>query len=322
MNAYIALGYACNQSCLCCPLTTYDRLHKQLSLEHLNQRITDLLNKKNNNKINDVLSGGEPFLNPNIFDVLLTILNHGFNITVLTNSTQIIEPNIQAELKKIIELNKNFKKQLKIVSAIHSSNNEIHDYLTGCNGSLWKTLEGLDYMVSLGISVTVKIILNNVNKDSLLDTIKYLDEHFPVDVKLQFCGMDYSGRAGKNIDKLLISFQELQPYVETSLDYLEAVNAKRASKHCKLREISFLELPLCLCDPYYWKYFSLPPNERQLYIAPNETNPDCSQLSVAQLQCGTFYKECQSCDVINLCYGAWKTTYQHTNNLLRPIKTS
>lgn len=323
MDAYIALGYACNHSCLCCPLTTYDRLHKQLSLEELNQKISNLLNRKSNdNTINVVLSGGEPFLNSNIFDVLLTLLTNNCNVTVLTNSTQIIKPDIQTKLQNIIEINNNFRNRLRIVSAIHSSNNEIHDYLTGCKGSLWETLEGLDYIVSQNIPVTVKIILNKANKKVLVDTVKYLDEHFPVDVKLQFCGMDYSGRAEKHLDELLASFQELQPYVESALDYLEDSNAQRAKKQRKSRAFSFLELPLCLCDPYYWRYFTLPPDEQQLYIAPNEEVFDSKHLSVVQLQCGTFYEECTRCVVRDLCYGTWKTTYKYVNNLLRPIKTN
>lgn len=231
MDAYIALGYACNHSCLCCPLTTYDRLHKQLSLEELNQKIVNLLKRKgNDNTINVVLSGGEPFLNHNIFDVLLTLLTNNCNVTILTNSTQIIKPDIQTRFNEIIEKNNDFRSRLRIVSAIHSSNNEIHDYLTGCKGSLWETLEGLDYVVSQNIPVTVKIILNKANKHSLLDTVKYLDEHFPVDVKLQFCGMDYTGRAEKHLDELLVSFQELQPFVEGTLDYLEESNAQRKEK--------------------------------------------------------------------------------------------
>lgn len=321
MDAYIALGYACNHSCLCCPLTTYDRLHKQLSFEELNQKVTKLLNRKNNDtQINVVLSGGEPFLNPNIFSVLHKLLVNDCNVSILTNSTQFIKPDVQEKVQGIIESIDNFRSRLRIVSAVHSSNNEIHDYLTGCKGSLWETMAGLDYMVSQNIPVTVKIILNQANKHSLLDTVKYLDEHFPTDVKLQFCGMDYSGRAEKHLDKLLVSFQELQPFVEGALDFLEKSNAQRIEKNRRYRTFSFLELPLCLCDPYYWRYFTIPPKEQQLYIAPNEEA--CNDLSVAQLQCGTFYEECTRCVVNDLCYGAWKTTYKYANNLLRPIKTN
>ncbi len=323
MDAYIALGYACNHSCLCCPLTTYDRLHKQLSWEDLNQKVTKLLYGKNNDaQINVVLSGGEPFLNPNIFAVLQKLLANDCNVSILTNSTQLIKPDIQNKFQEIIDGNDIFRSRLRIVSAIHSSNNEIHDYLTGCKGSLWETMAGLDYAVSQNIPVTVKIILNKANKDSLLDTVKYLDEHFPTDVKLQFCGMDYSGRAEKHLDELLVSFQELQPFVEGALDYLEESNSQRKEKKRRCRTFSFLELPLCLCDPYYWRYFTLPPNEQQLYIAPNEEVPNANHLSIAQLQCGTFYAECTKCVAKDLCYGTWKTTYKYANNLLRPIKTN
>lgn len=322
MDAYIALGYTCNHSCLCCPLTTYDRLHKQLSMEKLNERVTELLrNKSNDNPINIVLSGGEPFLNPDIFVILRNLLENDCSVSILTNSTQLINPDIQIKLDAIIRENTEFRKQLRIVSAVHSSNNEIHDYLTGCKGSLWDTMAGLDYAVEQNIPVTVKIILSKSNQYSLVETVKYLDEHFPTDVRLQLCGMDYSGRAAKHLDELLVSFQELQPCVEEALDYLEEVNAKRQQKNRKYRMVSFMELPLCLCDPYYWRYFTLPPKKQQFYIAPNEDaiNPD--QLSFAQPQCDTFYEECNQCAVKDLCYGTWKTSYKYMCNLLRPITT-
>lgn len=320
MNAYVALGYECNHSCICCPLTTYDRLHGQFSAKELEKKIANLIKTKRGcERITVVLSGGEPLLHTSFFNVAECLLSNNCNLIVLTNSTELCREQVQKRLQKLFEKNEKYKSMVEIVSAIHSSDNLIHDYVTGVKGSLWQTMSGLDYAVSQNINVTVKIILSKINVNSLMETVKYLDEHFPTWVKLQFCGMDYSGRAEKNLNQLAISFDALQSYVEAALDYLEKNNNERKIKNRNCRSVSFFELPLCLCDPYYWRYFYLPSIEHQIYIAPNEENSSFEHISFSNSQCGTFYKECTKCAVKKICFGVWKKTYQHIDNVLRPI---
>ena len=320
MDTYIALGYACNHSCSCCPLTTFDRLHSQLSVEELQAKVALLLEgTSNSNEQNVVLSGGEPFLHPAFYDLLKKLLGAGINVTVLTNATQIATPGAQAKISDILLFPQEKRPRLRIVAAVHSSDNVIHDRITGCEGSLWDTIKGLDFAVKNDLDVTVKVILSKANAETLIDTIAYLDEHFPTNVTIQFCGMDYSGRAAKNLDKLLISFTEIQEKLEATLDYLVEKNNTRLQKNKPVRKVSIIELPLCACDPYYWRFFSMPPQEQKQYIAPNDAARQMPTLSTANAQCGCFYEECQNCKAKRYCSGTWRTTYRFVNNCLRPF---
>lgn len=320
MDTYIALGYACNHSCICCPLTTFDRLHSQLSVEELQAKISLLLEGASTSiEQNVVLSGGEPFLHPAFYDLLKKLLGASINITVLTNATQLATPSAQAKISEIIMFQQEKRPRLQIVTAVHSSDNAIHDRITGCEGSLWDAIKGLDFAVKSNLDVTVKVILSKANAETLVDTIAYLDEHFPAHVAIQFCGMDYSGRAARNLDKLLISFAEIQEKLEAALDYLVKKNKMRLQKNKPVRKVSIIELPLCSCDPYYWRFFSMPLQEQKQYVAPNDAARKMHTLSTASAQCGCFYEECQGCAAKRYCSGTWKSTYRFVNNCLRPF---
>ena len=312
MDAYLALGYKCNHSCKCCPLTTYDRLHAEFTKEEIFERIYSIqIKQEADSQKNVTVSGGEPFLNENAFLVLKELLANNVRVTVLTNATCLSLSDYQKQLKSLIQQYKN--KYFRIVTAIHSSNNEKHDYLTNCDGSFWETIKGLEFASSLPISVTVKIIINKLNYTDLKNTVAYIDEHFPMNVDIQFCGMDYSGRAEKNVGELFIGFREIQPYFEEAIDFIMNLNSKREPQ----RKISVMELPLCLCDPYYWSGFLVPSKQKSFYLAPNADSKE--KTVFAEPQCGAFYNECENCKVNHICYGTWKSTYRIKNDLLRTI---
>lgn len=67
-TSYLAIWYECNHQCLCCPLTTYDRLHKRLSFDEIKDRVA--LIKRQDTVPHIVLSGGEPMLHPDFLKIL------------------------------------------------------------------------------------------------------------------------------------------------------------------------------------------------------------------------------------------------------------
>lgn len=308
-TSYLALGYECNHKCICCPLTTFDRLHKKLSYEEVVERILQINENQEQEVISRhiVLSGGEPMLHPDFLKILEFIVREGFHVTILSNSSRCVDKRFVMALKEIISQSK-----VDIVTAIHSSTPSIHDKITGVSGSLLETLEGLDNLVATDIPVTIKHIFHKMSIKTLLDTFQYLEKHYPPQVEFQFCTMDYSGQAAKNKEKLYLTIPEIQPYIEAVLDYLE-------NNMVKPRRISFIETPLCLVDPYYWKYFVTSSKWLDTYIAPNAENRELNRKVVSE--CGAYYEACKLCDVNQWCTGTWKSAFAFGNNiLLRPIK--
>ena len=303
-SSYLAIGYECNHSCRCCPLTTYDRLHKRLSYNEIKERVALIRQTETEEHI--VLSGGEPMLHSDFLKILEFLAEKDFYVTILSNASQCRKREMVKTIKEIMPKNK-----FDIITAIHSSTPAIHDRITGVQGSLMETLEGLDNLVEEGIPVTIKHIFNRISIFTLMDTFKYLEEHYPPKVSFQFCTMDYSGRAEKNIEEFFLSMEDIQQSIEQVLDYLE-------TKMVKKRNISFIETPLCLTDPYYWKYYSTVSNGLDTYIAPNTDEREV--VYNINSECNSFYEPCRKCAVQEWCVGIWKSAYKHRQEgLLRPI---
>lgn len=328
MNSYIALGYHCNHHCRCCPLSTYDRLHATLKLDEIRHIIASILHPQLNDNVNDLdkikrnitVSGGEPFLNPEIFELLDILLSNDAHVTVLTNSTCLKEKEALDRLNQVLSVNPSRIDHFEIVTAIHSSDNKAHDWMTNCENSLWDSIEGIDNIISLGVLATIKIIISKVSILNLKNTVEYIDEHFPDTVAIQFCGMDYCGNAQKNKDDLMVTFEEAQPYIEYAIDYIEQRNSEKKEKNGRARKISIIEAPLCMLDPYYWKYYNISINEDKIYMAPNAVK-DNVEVAKALCKCNANYKECKLCSVNKICPGCWESAYNIMGDILRPIKT-
>lgn len=304
-SSYLAIGYECNHKCLCCPLTTCDRLHRRLSCEEVKERVRQI--QPDGEQKHIVISGGEPMMHPDFLKILEFLTSEDFRVTVLSNSTQCTDRKLVSEIQKIA-----WHGHLEIITAVHSSWPAIHDRLTGVSGSLLETLEGLDHLVEAGIAVTIKHIFNRISLPTLTETFAYLERHFPLQVGFQFCSMDYSGRAGKNAGELYVTMAEIQPHIEEVLDDLEAGMSRR-------RQISFIEAPLCLTDPCYWKYFSGAPGDLNAYIAPNTEEKEV-RFHVGS-ECGPYFEPCSRCSVQRWCPGTWVSAYRYDpKGLLEPVQ--
>ena len=300
-NSYLAVGYDCNHACLCCPLTTYDRLHKKMELDDIKKRI-DLIPASEENHI--VLSGGEPMIHPHFLNILDYLTEKNFTITVLSNASMCKDAAFAERLREY--------KRLEIITAIHSSTPMIHDEMTGTPGSLLQTLEGLDHLVQNKVGITIKHIFSAKTLPLLTDTFDYLEKHFPPQVGFQFCTMDYSGRAGKNKDILYASRKDVMTGLQSVLDLLE-------TRRSKPRRITVIETPYCYADPYYWRYFEGASGRLSTYIAPNTDSVEA--IYEVDSQCHSNHQPCQICAVKKYCPGIWTSAYEIDNTAVKPIES-
>ena len=310
INSYIALGYKCNHNCLNCPLSTYDRLHGQLDPNVIKKNIAALSSYTNNLHI--TISGGEPTLKPSFFEVLEILGKANANITILSNATKCKDEDF---VMKIIEsLGTDYDlRRLRYITAIHSFNKEVHDKLTNAVGSFDETIKGLKNLDKNNFHITIKNIMNKVTAKDMKDTLKFLCNSFSNNMDFELCTTDYSGRCQKHANELYINFEDLQPFVEQSLDSYE-----KNKNNCG-RNLEIIETPLCLVDPYYWKYFKINSQKSLIYIAPNEESKDNISTNI-NYNCNTNYKECQECAVKEYCSGIWTSTYNLEPNKEKIIR--
>ena len=167
---YLALDYKCNHNCMICPLSTFDKLHKPLTME-------DVKNAIETNHLGDgdrvVLSGGEPCLSELFFDTVKYIMDHGLGITMLSNVSCFSDVEFLRRFEMIVD-----KSRFDIITALHCSCPDLHDEITGCCGSHAMSLTAIGNLIQHNFHVTIKHIVSNktykVNKKLPCVNIVYI----------------------------------------------------------------------------------------------------------------------------------------------------
>jgi len=108
------------------------------------------------------VTGGEPFLRADLFDILSVIGSRGFGIYLLTNGTLITGE----KAGRLSEL------QIKGVQVSIEGPEEIHDAIRGA-GSFRQSIEGVKVLLGHGLAVTLNATLSEINADRFADIIGF-----------------------------------------------------------------------------------------------------------------------------------------------------
>jgi len=109
--------------------------------------------------------GGEPILHPDLELFLRTAKSLGYEfIEVYTNGT--CHPSKWLGL--FVEL------EVKLAISFYSTNPEVHDAITGVNGSYHRTLRGIDSALAAGLQVRVGIIQISQTDEEIKSAIEFL----------------------------------------------------------------------------------------------------------------------------------------------------
>lgn len=109
--------------------------------------------------------GGEPMLDYNIFQLINHARSLGFGfIEIFSNGTLITREDI----KKFKELDVN------IAISLYSDQANIHDQITGVQGSFDKTIKSLEYLRDIGVNTRIGFVLMKQNQETAESTLKLI----------------------------------------------------------------------------------------------------------------------------------------------------
>ncbi len=98
------------------------------------------------------LTGGEPFMNPDMPAIMKLILEGDYDLLVLTNAMRpMMRPHIRLQL---LELNEKFCNQLTLRVSLDHFDEQKHDSLRGA-GSYARSLQGMDWLRDNAFHMTV-----------------------------------------------------------------------------------------------------------------------------------------------------------------------
>jgi radical SAM protein with 4Fe4S-binding SPASM domain len=149
ISAQLDITYRCNERCEHCYLDHDDKG------EMTTAEIADIFGQLADAGVFFlVISGGEPLLRRDCFQVLELARALRFNVKLKSNAVMIHE----AEARRIREL---AIEQVQI--SVYSHRPEVHDGITKLPGSLKKTLRGIEFLKSQGVKVSIANVLMRQN---------------------------------------------------------------------------------------------------------------------------------------------------------------
>jgi AdoMet-dependent heme synthase len=170
LGVHLDVTWRCNERCIHCYLD-HDDLG-EMTYDEINDLMTQMAAA---GVFFLTISGGEPLLRKDLFDILRRARELTFNVKLKTNAILIREK--EAALIRELGLE-------SVQVSIYSHRAEVHDAITKVKGSLERSLDAIRFMVSQGLKVT---IANVVMKQTRFDypgvqaLAAELGAHFTVD---------------------------------------------------------------------------------------------------------------------------------------------
>jgi MoaA/NifB/PqqE/SkfB family radical SAM enzyme len=198
-------GSKCNLECSHCYVESGPRANKHPFLQF--QTFKNGLNEaRNYRKLEIYFTGGEPFINPEFFNMLEEALKHG-NTTVLTNLTR-IDKKMANKLLKIQEKS-NYSLTFRV--SFEGSDADSNDIIRGKN-SFDKAEDGLTHLVNAGFNPIVTIMKSwpDLKKEEMISNFQ---------VMLEKIGIPKENQRLKILPPLRIGREAIrnQPYTEKEL---------------------------------------------------------------------------------------------------------
>jgi len=149
LSVHLDITYRCNERCEHCYLDHEDC--GEMTTEEIRHLLRELADAA---VFFLTLSGGEPLMRRDCFEIIEDARDIGFNVKLKTNAVLIREP----EARRLRSLG---VEQVQI--SVYSHLPEVHDAITKLPGSLKRTLEGIRQLRAAGMKVTLANVLMPAN---------------------------------------------------------------------------------------------------------------------------------------------------------------
>lgn len=154
---YLSLTRECNLSCPYCYAYGGERDEKSMEAE----RLFSLINEASELGVEKIaFTGGEPLLCNEVFALAQKAKEKGMRLELITNGT-LFHGGLLEDLKLFDE----------IVITLDGSIPAIHDSTRG-EGTYYRVVRGIEYLIEHGMAVTVNTIINKSNVYDLYNTIE------------------------------------------------------------------------------------------------------------------------------------------------------
>lgn len=255
------------------------------------------------------ISGGEPTIHPDFFQILRLFVENGISIHLLSNAERLGDADFFGKILEIVK-----GSRFSVTTTLHSFDSVIHESMNGKKGSFRRTKQGLKWLIQNGCPVVVKHCITKENYDKLPSFVSSFLEEFPQGAVCQLSGIDYVGYIQNGIDKEGVSFGEIRPYLERAIDVV--IEHEQGNLIDVRQKLDLIAIPFCALDPYYWNFITLDSQMKiQGYLAPNMEVEE-QNFTKSFKDTGAYGEECRDCILNKLCPGTYQSAFQYVGKEL------
>lgn len=304
-------GYKCNIKCQFCFYK--DKKHKDIKPLIYQQ----LEQGKKYGILDWDISGGEPSILPYWFDLLKDMKDMGFrNIACITNGYKFAGTDF---LLKSVRAGMN-----EILFSVHGSCENIHDHMTGVNGSFFRLERALDEAYKCrNLKIRINIVVTKDNYHDLYRIVLMALKYNPV--AINFLPFRIENSADK---ENAIKYSEIAIQINKAIIRIEDYNninndkvkiAIRYMTPCLFKNISFKKY--CagylqrVFDEYEWDEYTIRKFENARFnndIPELDCETDKWKLQIDALNKSIKHvaghtTKCLKCKYVKVCDGIWKS---------------
>jgi His-Xaa-Ser system radical SAM maturase HxsC len=270
---------ACDQHCLMCPQppSRHD--------DHTYEVAIELLKLLKPEQVKAIcITGGEPTtLGGKFIDIMKSIkrkFDHA-NVLILTNGKNFSNFQFAGEFANIGLSN------TTVCVSFLSDIEELNDEIAGVKGSFHKTTQGLYNLARFRQRVEIRHVISKLNAPRLEQFTHFVYRNFPFAIHIALMGMEMTGFAVTNYDRLWIDPYEYKHALVRAVKLLHRANLA----------VSVYNVPLCLLEQSTWPY---------------------ARQSISGWK-NCYLRICDGCYVREKCCGFFSTSGDLLSTQIRPI---
>jgi len=257
----------CNNYCLMCSQPPRD-----VDDDWLIDEIAETLPLVDTSTPTLTFTGGEPLTDWGRFMGVLELardLLPDTSVHVLTNGRAFASPEVADAWAAI------HHPKLSAGIPIYAAVDHIHDHVVQAKGAFDETVLGVLRLKNLGQRVEIRVVLHAITAPRLRETCVWIARNLPFVDHVALMGMEHTGFAIANDDKLWIDPLDYQEQLKAGVDILSTARVN----------VSVYNLPLCLLHP---------------------SIRDFAVQSISDWK-NAYVEECNGCSVRNDCAGFFST---------------
>jgi MoaA/NifB/PqqE/SkfB family radical SAM enzyme len=197
------LGPSCNSNCIFCFVA------KERADMTTREAMVQLSSSRSSGASEVVLTGGEPTIRKDIFEIISCAKSLGYRLIQLqTNARMLSYPEFA---ERLIKAGVN-----EVVPAIHGHTAKVHDYLVRSKGAFVQAIKGIKNVVDKGVYILTDTVIVKQNYKFLPDITKFLYDLGVDQVQLSF--VHPLENALRNFDVVVPRISAVQEPLRSSID--------------------------------------------------------------------------------------------------------